>query len=356
MMNIGKLSLPLVMAAVVAGCATAPEDIEDYGPKTTTYGRNDLIEKGEITMPPAFSKDDMTELVMGVMFKASSKLPKNVEGDEEPLPVDPSLSTSLQTEMDKLKRFTIVALHGTDTQEDLAAVTDLSNGNIELAEQEGAAKINIFLQTTLLATKSRTVVRGVGSQPDKEEIIYKCYMNAVCKDLRKGTVLFSERVIGRSRPHVMTVINGRPRGGFSEKDEKVAIQKAALNAVIELANLLGNRFPAGGHVIAVSRTGEAMTLDKGGMQGIGVGQQCVIALDDEGVMVPIALAEAYPDPMKPSANLKIYRWNDADPDAKMIINEYKANPRAFFKENKHNLYAACYGVAMPPEWEQNATK
>lgn len=355
-MRFGKWNLLVAVVAAIAGCATVPEDVEDYGPKTTAFGRNDLINKGEITMPPGFSKDDMTDLVMGVMFKASNKLPENVAGGEEPLPVDPSLSISLQTEMDKLKRFTMIALHGTDTQEDLAAVADLSNGNIELAEQDEAAKINILLQTTLLATKSRTVVRGIGSQPDKEEIVYKCYMNAVCKDLRKGTVLFSERVIGRSRPHVVTTINGRPRGGFSEKDEKVAIQKAAINAVIELANLLGNRFPAGGHVIAVSRTGETMTLDKGVMQGVGMGQQCVIALDDEGVLVPIALAEAYPETMKPSASLKIYRWNDADPDAKMIINEYKANPRGFFKENKHNLYAACYGVAMPPEWEQNATK
>ena len=69
-----------------------------------------------------------------------------------------------------------------------------------------------------------------------------------------------------------------------------------------------------------------------------------------------ALAEAYPETTEHKSALKIYRWNDADKDAKEIAKEYKANPRGFFAKNKHNIYAVCYGVALPPEWEQNATK
>ena len=45
-----------------------------------------------------------------------------------------------------------------------------------------------------------------------------------------------------------------------------------------------------------------------------------------------------------------------DKDAKEIMNEFKASPRGFFNANKNNLYAVCYGMALPPEWEQNATK
>lgn len=358
-MNERKLMLygAVACALLVAGCATTEVDTEDYGPNVTHYGKNDLVNKGEITLPPGFSKDDMTELVMGVTFKASDKLPKDaVAGGESPLPVDPNLSLTLQTHMDKLKRFTMVALHGSDTENDLAAVADYSNGNIELASQEKAVKINVLLQCNIVCAKSRTTVRGVGSQPDTEQIVYKVYLMATCKDLRKGTVLFSEPVVGRTRPHVVTMVNGRPRGGFDSKQESAAIEKAAMNAIIELANKLGNRFPAGGHVIAVSRSGDSMTLDKGANDGIGMGQQCVIVMDDEGVNIPIALAEAYPETTEHKSALKIYRWNDADKDAKDIAKEYKANPRGFFSQNKNNLYAVCYGVALPPEWEQNATK
>ena len=343
-------------ALLLSGCATVPDDTDDYGPRLTHYGRNDLIEKGEITLPPGFSKDDMTELVMGVTFKASDKLPKDVAAGEEPLLVDPNLSTTLQTHMDKLKRFTMVALHGSDTENDLSAVAEYSDGKIELAEQEKPVKINVLLQCNVVCAKSRTTVRGVGSQPDTEQIVYKAYLMATCKDLRKGTVLFSEPVVGRTRPHVVTIVNGRPRGGFDSAQRSAAVEKAAMNAIVELANKLGNRFPAGGHVIAVSRSGDAMTLDKGANDGIGMGQQCVVVMDDEGVDIPLALAEAYPETTEHKSALKIYRWNDADKDAKEIAKEYKANPRGFFAKNKHNIYAVCYGVALPPEWEQNATK
>ena len=47
---------------------------------------------------------------------------------------------------------------------------------------------------------------------------------------------------------------------------------------------------------------------------------------------------------------------DLDKDAKEIVNEFKSSPRGFFSQNKNNLYAVCYGMALPPEWEQNATK
>jgi len=344
-------------ALLIVGCATEPPaPTDDYGPKLTHYGKNDLVDKGEITLPPGFSKEDMTELVMGVAFKASDKLPSNVAPGEEPLPVDPNMSVTLQTYMDKLKRFTMVALHGSDTENDLAAVAEYSEGKIELAEQEKPVKINVLLQCNVVCTKARTVVRGVGSQPDSEQLVYKVYLMATCKDLRKGTVLFSEPVVGRTRPHVVTMVNGRPRGGFDVKSQSSAIEKAAMNAIIELANKLGNRFPAGGHVIAVSRSGDSMTLDKGANEGVGMGQQCVIVMDDEGVNIPLALAEAYPETTESKAALKIYRWNETDKDAKEIMNEFKASPRGFFNANKNNLYAVCYGMALPPEWEQNATK
>ncbi len=343
-----------MLALFIAGCATPVAD--ESGPKLTHYSRNDLLDKGEITMPPGFSTGDFTDLVMAVNFKASDKLPQNVAPGEEPLPVDPSLSTRFQSEIDKMKRFTTVALHGVDTENDLAAAADYSNGNLTLVQQDKPLKVNVLLQGTLTGTKARTVVRGTGSDPDVAHIVYKVYVTAVCKDLRKGTVAFSEVAVGKARARVQTLVNGRARGGFDAREQSAAIWEAAQNALIELCNKLGNSFPAGGHVIAVSRSGETMTMDKGFNDGVGIGQQCVIAVDDGGVIIPVALAEAYPEKDNPKSVLKIYRWNDSDKDAKMIVNEIKGDPRGFFNGNKNNVFAVCYGMAVPPEWEQNATK
>lgn len=344
----------ICVAAFITGCATV--EPEDYGPKLTTYSKSALMGKGEITLPPGFSTSDFTHLVMAVNFKASDKLPQNVAPGEEPLPIDPTLSTRFQAEIDKMKRFTTVALHGVDTENDLATAADLSNGNLEITSQDKPLKVNVLLQGQLTGTKARTVVRGTGTNPDTAQVVYKVYVTAICKDLRKGTVAFSEVAVGKARPRVQTLVNGRPRGGFDAKEQSAAIWEAAQNALLELCNKLGNSFPVGGHVIAISRSGETMTLDKGFNDGIGVGQQCVVAVDDGGVTIPVALAEAYPEKNAPKSVLKIYRWNDADKDAKAIIKDILGNPRGFLKDNQNGVFAVCYGMAVPPEWEQNATK
>lgn len=343
-------------ALLMAGCATPPPPSEGHSPKLTYFSKEKL-DGGEIKLPAGFSKGDMTSMVMGVAFKASDKLPVNAPAGEVALPIDPNLSTRFQTEMDKMKRFTMVALHGVDDAEQaIAGVADMSNGNIEMVEQEKPMKVRLVLQGTLLATKARTVVRGVGNQPDTAQLVYKVYVNATCKDLQKGTVAFSEVAVGKARPRMQTLIGGRVSGGFDAASEKSAIWEAAQNALIEVCNKLGNTYPSGGHIIGVSRSGDRMTLDKGLNEGIGNGQQCCIVMDDGGVMIPLAIAEAVPSSTESKSELKVWRWNEADPDAKEIYNEFKSNPRSFFEKNNNALYGCGYGLPVPPEWELNATK
>lgn len=346
-------------ALLVIGCATTPEadyGPADYGPKTTTYSKEYFLEKSEIAMPPNFSTGDFLHLVMAVNFKSSDKLPQNVGAGEELLHIDQSLSVRFQNEIAKLKRFEVVALHGVDTEFDTGAAADLSSGNLVAAEQEKPLKYNVLLQGQLIGTKSRTVIRGTGTDPDMAQVVYKVYVIATCKDLRKGTVGHSVDAVGKARPRMQTLVNGRPRGGFDANEESQAVWEATQNALIEIGNKIGNTFPVGGHVIGVSRSGDNMTLDKGLEDGVGAGQQCVIAFDDGGVMIPLAMAEASPENGQHKSALKIYRWNEDDADAEAIVDELKDGPRQFFNANKGSLFAVCYGVAVPPEWERNATK
>ena len=342
---------------LIAGCATtssinAPET--NYGPKVTHFSQEKLA-NGEVKLPAGFNTGDMKNMVMGVLIKASNALPPNAAPGETVLAVDPMLCTRFQTELDKMKRFTMVAIHGVDAQGDLEAAADMSNGAYQLAEQEQTQNIRLFLQGTLTCLKARTVVRGVGNEPDRAQIVYKVQLNVTCKDMLKGTVAFSELAVGKARPRWQTLIGGRASGGFDATTEQMAVWEAAQNALIELCNKLGNTYPSGGHIVGVSRTGDRMQLDKGFNEGIGINQQCCIIIDDGGVKIPLAIAEAAPETTSPTSSLKIWRWNEADPDAKAIMDEFKANPRKFFEANNNCLYGCGYGLPVPPEWEQNAT-
>ena len=122
-----------------------------------------------------------------------------------------------------------------------------------------------------------------------------------------------------------------------------------MKALVEIANRLGNEYPAGGRIVGTTATGEKMTLDKGELDGIGVNQMCVVFVSDGGVDIPIALAAAYPKKTGTS-QLDVRRWNDRDKDAKPLVKSFKADPKAFLAENK--IYAVGYGMPVPPTWKQ----
>ena len=133
------------------------------------------------------------------------------------------------------------------------------------------------------------------------------------------------------------------------ENEKQAIEQAALKAVVEIANRLGNEYPAGGRITGTTATGEKLTLDKGELDGIGPNQMCVVFVNDGGVDIPIALAAAFPKKTG-SSQLEVRRWNDKDKDAKPLVKLFKANPKGFLADNK--VYAVGYGMPVPPAWKQ----
>ncbi len=328
----------LLMAAVGAmffvGCSTPELKLD---PTLTTFSREMLEDMDEIVLPMNYSVDNFRKIQMGVAFEAQDGVDQKTG---EKLIVSKGLSTRLQTEMAKLKRFTIFSAHnraGKTFFEELSAVDEA----VSLKETTKAREIDVILSGTVTVTKERN------DRYNDTVLIYEVECDFNCEDLKTRTVKFAEKAKGRTARKQVLSYSGRKMAGFSEADEQQAIEQAAMKALAVVANKLGNTFPVGGKITGISSTGERMTLDKGYEDGIGKAQQCVIFVDDGGVDVPIALAEAAPS--TDTSNLTVYRWNTSDKDAKPLIRELQDAPRQFAKNNK--VYAVGYGLPVPPEWE-----
>ncbi len=321
---------------LLVGCATPKLELK---PKLKTFSREDLEAMDEITLPMNYSTENFRKLQMGVAFDSIEGVDKKMG---RALSIDPNLSTRLQTEMAKLKRFTIFSAHnrgGVMFFQDLGDV----DSDVSLVEAEDVRDIDIILSGKITVTKERQ---------DGEHARYLTYeveCDFSCEDLKTRTVKFAEKARGTAvRSMVFSRGTGRQIAGFDASDEQQAITQAAMQALAKVANKLGNTYPVGAEVAGISASGDRMTISKGFEDGIGNKQQCVIYVDDGGVDVPIALAEAVPGADK--STLTVYKWNKGDADAKPLIRELQDAPRQFLKNNK--VYAVGYGLSVPPEWER----
>ena len=103
-MKIHEVSLygGVVAALLLCGCASEPTG-NDRPLPLKYYTRAELEDMKTVQLPSNYSVDNFTKLQLGVAFSVSAK--------DGTVKVDPALSSRLQTEMAKLKRFTIFSMH-----------------------------------------------------------------------------------------------------------------------------------------------------------------------------------------------------------------------------------------------------
>ena len=306
------------------GCQTK-KDIA-LKPKLTTYGKKNL-RSGEIKMPANYNKDNYRKLLMGVSFQK----PTFKAGEISPEFSD-TLSSRLQTEMAKLKRFTIFSAFnrgGVKLFKDLSDV-----GEAKMKEPVDMKALDLILSGHVTVSKEKH------DRYNDTLIIYEVEIDLSCEDLKTKTVKFAEKAKGRTTRRVFTHL-----GGFDENKEKQAIINAAMKALMVAANKLGNTFPVGGKITGMLG-GKRMTLDKGFEHGIGGDMQMVVYTTVSGVDLPIGIAEA--TPASTTSNLVMWRWNTGDEYAAPIIKEIKSDRHWL---DKNELYAVSYGMAIPREWE-----
>ena len=251
------------------------------------------------------------------------------------------MSLRLQSELFKVKRFSVAALHGTDSTV-LQTLEDL--GEVEMAQQERPTKID------LLASWNTTIHPESYNYGRTTEITFVCSINLTCKDLRTGQIRLSKDLdIRVKRTQIRDSTGMMISGGFEYNSDAAVqglMQDIATQAAIRIANEIGNEYPIGGRVTGVLGT-ELMAMDKGAEQGIEKGTQMVVYTSVGGIDLP--LANAYASPSSNTAQLSVYRWNDDNKYVRKIQKQIEADPNWL---KNHELYAVSCGMAVPPRWQR----
>ncbi len=320
--------LGVLAGLVFTGCASK-KDIA-LEPTQATYSYTEVKDQ-EIKLPANYNKSNFRKLLLGVAVNDIGIK----AGDISPNIV-PTLSARLQTEMAKLKRFSVFSAHNRGGVVLFQSLSDVGEAKMP---DKNPREMDLILSAAITISKEKQ------DRYNDTLLIYEVECDFNCEDIRTGEVMFAEKAKGRTGRTVISSLTGRRMGGFSEDDEKQAIYNAAMKALAVAANKLGNYYPVGGKITGM--LGKRMTLDKGFEHGVGKDMVMVVYASVSGVDVPVALAEASPADV--TSNLVIKKWNTSDEDAAPLIKEIQAD-RNWFKDNE--LYAVGYGMAKPPEWEK----
>lgn len=328
--HFANFTIGTIVSIFFCSCASVPT----VEPTFKTYSREDL-KKGEISLPPNYSSENYRKLQMAVDFSKMSY-------KDEPLSPDmaDALKIRLQTEMAKLKRFTVFSIHNRGGVKLVQSLEDI--GEAKTAKPVDIKNIDIVLSGSLIVSKERE------SGSRKQLLTYEVECDLNCEDLRTRTVKFSEKSKGRTRKTQILSSTGIPIGGFQANSRDAELQvmtNAAVKALAVVANKLGNTFPVGGKITGM--IGNNFTMDKGFEHGVGGKMQMVIYTNVSGVDIPLGIAEAQPG--QTSSRLVMWRWNDSDEVAEDIIKEMRKEKNWI---NTHDVLAVGYGMARPADWDK----
>lgn len=331
--------LPLMsLVALMCGCASTPSA---RGPiPAKYYSKAELADMDEVKLPPNYSVDNFRkmQLVMNVKIESADGKTK----------INKSLSTRLQTEMAKLKRFEIFSLHNRSKVE-MDAIGDLDD-QVKVVDADSIKASDLMLTGTIKVTTA------INELHNDKVYVYSADGDFSCEDAKTRTVYFAEKARGVWDSKVRYSLTGQAYGNVSEEQ---AIQIACLRCLSIVANKLGNTFPTGGRVTNITGSGDTMVMKAGQHEGIAPNQQVCVFLSEDGLDIPVAFAEATPK-NDGTSQLRVYRWNTDNSDAKAVVKEIRGAARGFLKnykgDDKNGLYAVAFGMATPADWEQDVTK
>ena len=326
------------VAMFACGCASTPDA---RGPiPAKYYSKAELEDMDEVKLPPNYSIDNFRKMQMVMNVK--------IEAADGKTKIDKSLSTRMQTEMAKLKRFEIFSLHNRSKAE-LDAIGDLDD-QVKVVEADDVKASDLMLTGTIKVTLAKNELHI------DIVYVYSADGDFSCENAKTRTVYFAEKARGVWDRKVRYTLTGEASGNVSEDQ---AIQIACLRCLAIVANKLGNTFPTGGRVTNITGSGDTMVMSAGQHVGIGPNQQVCVFLSEDGLDIPVAFAEATPK-NDGTSQLRVYRWNDDNDDAEKIVDEIRGSARSFLKnykgEKKNGLYAVAFGMAVPADWEKNANK
>lgn len=336
-MRIPQVAFSLVAGLVllgVSGCRSS----WDVPLDETFYTKEVLEDMSEIRLPDNYSPKHFKHLKVAVNVK--------VEDANGHSLISPAFSRRLQALFDKVKRFEVHALHGTSVVE-MSQLADLDE-TVKLPDATEVRDIDLLLDGVIRISKT------VNDELYSTEHVYVADGDFQCTDLKTRTLLFSETKRDRWG-YTIFKRHEKRNGNANIGSEEVAMQNACLRCLRKFVNTFGNRFPVGGRVTGITGSGDTMVMAAGVHEGVLPNQQVCVFLSEDGLDIPVAFAEATPR-ADGTSQLRVYRWNTDNADAKSVVKEIRGSARSFLKQYKgdakNGLYAVGFGMPIPADWER----
>ena len=343
-MNIKKYAVYLASFSAVlilGGCAGNIANKNDgiqIDPKLHSVSKDDYTKTfgaKEIELPQNYSTKNYKRLTVSAWF-----FPNKDSGNFGDQPVE-TLSTMMETEISKLKRFTIVSRH-------LGQKGKLAEKNFQdmgTTDRKTKMRFGKGINADYSLTGGISAVKEEYGRGGKTEILYIIRVDYQLIDNETDEIIEADMAEGRAIRNIIKLPSGKVIGGFDQEEEKDALAQAAIKALRVVSNKIGNKLPIGGQVVGIK--GQRFAIDKGYEDGFMGKQTVVLYTSDMGIDLPIAVGEINPGKYKTSG--KIIAWTK-DEDIQDIVQDVQSN-KNYSKENE--VYAVSTGMPLPPEWEEN---
>ncbi len=328
----------LLFSIGISGCAKSPPPSKpiQIEPSLHTVSKHDYLSGGkEIELPQNYSTRNYKRLVVSIWF-----FPNKDESNFQDSPAE-TISTSMESEISKLKRFTIVSRHiGQKAKQAEKHFQDKGTTNVKTRMRLGKGMNADYSLTGGVTVSKEEFDRGA-----KNELIYTVRIDYQLIDNETDEILESDMAEGRARRTIMRLPSGKIIGGFSQEKEENAYAEASVNTLRVVANKMGNKLPIGGKITGFK--GQRFMINKGHQEGFMGKQTVTLYAVDMGIDIAFAVGEVTPGDHKTPG--KIIRWTK-DPDAQDIINALHSDPGYL---RKNDVFAVSNGMPLPPEWDKN---
>ncbi|SKA67558.1 hypothetical protein [Desulfobaculum bizertense] len=326
-----------MLTSLVAGCVSSRGGAIQIDPTLHSVSKDDFLDDDKaVELPANYSQRNYKRLVVGVYF-----FPQKDSDHYDSVPVE-TVSTTLETEISKLKRFTIVSRHGGQK----AKMAEKRFQDLGLTDASTRMRFGHGLNADYTLFGGVTTAREEYERVDHNESVFIVRVDYQLIDVETDEIIEADYVEGRAKRTFVRLPSGKILGGFDmEKGTKDALNQASINALKVLGNRLGNKLPIGAQVVGIR--GSRFGLDRGKEEGFMGKQTVILYTEDMGVDVPLAVGEVSPGAHKCSG--KIIKWNE-DSELQSLIEEVKKNPTFLAR---HEVFAVSAGMPLPPEWEKN---
>jgi hypothetical protein len=337
------------------GSLTEVDTNQDKGAATTRGDTIKNIKAGkDLEFPYKYDQEtSFKDLTMLVAFnKVEAKVTKGgkVYADNGAVgTVSQQLSTYLQAQMGKSKRFDVYCAFGDGAIALAKELGDLGEADTSNIEEVELPKFDVFCDCELMLWR-REFERNDGT----DRVTYKADILFSIKDINKRMIGEPVRFTGETKElKIIKNLAGERIGGVDLEAETLAIRNAAMVALTKVYREVGHQFPVSGRVTGISQIdNDRMTMDRGTKHGLQKGQQLVIWYknEDSGDELPLAYAEANPGEKRGSILVLGWTPKIKEPGYKALVGQILSP--GWLKQNKDMLFFTSEGMALPPEWRR----